>query len=183
MLTYKQNVKAILECIFAGYKDELIENACNRICTLKDSEKQEPKTWSFDDAREDAVNILKDQIDLYEWQAEDINAMVNPKRYNEYQNIIHSLKMAIEALKAEPCEDCVSREDVKAIIFKIEDNYLKDRKNHPINYGTLLDIILKLTDLPSVTPKLPDDKGEISDGYHTFNQLYHQRAEQYYLQR
>lgn len=30
MLTYEQNVKAILECIFAGYKDELIDIACRR---------------------------------------------------------------------------------------------------------------------------------------------------------
>ena len=42
MLTYEQNVKAVLECIFAGYKEELIDDACRLICALKCPEKQEP---------------------------------------------------------------------------------------------------------------------------------------------
>ena len=37
-MTYRQNVKAILECIFAGSKDELIEVACERIYGLKEYE-------------------------------------------------------------------------------------------------------------------------------------------------
>ena len=37
-MTYRQNVKAILECIFAGVKDELIEVACERIYGLKEYE-------------------------------------------------------------------------------------------------------------------------------------------------
>lgn len=37
-MTYRQNVKAILECIFVGFKDELIEVACERICDLKELE-------------------------------------------------------------------------------------------------------------------------------------------------
>lgn len=45
MLTYEQNVKAILECTFAGFKDELIENACKMICTLNDSEKPKTGHW------------------------------------------------------------------------------------------------------------------------------------------
>lgn len=34
-MTYKENIKAILECNFAGYKEEIIENACVRIIELK----------------------------------------------------------------------------------------------------------------------------------------------------
>lgn len=51
MLTYEQNVKAILECIFAGYKDELIDIACRMICTLKDTEEQKLKIghWIYDE--------------------------------------------------------------------------------------------------------------------------------------
>ena len=30
-MTYKENIKAILECYFTGFKDEIIESACNRI--------------------------------------------------------------------------------------------------------------------------------------------------------
>jgi len=40
-------------------------------------------------------------------------------------------------------------------------------------YNALLKIIDKF---PSAEPEKCGDKGEISDGYHTFNQLYHQRA-------
>lgn len=34
-LNLESNVKAILECNFAGFKDEIIENACKLICNLK----------------------------------------------------------------------------------------------------------------------------------------------------
>lgn len=30
-MTLKENIKAILECYFTGFKDEIIESACNRI--------------------------------------------------------------------------------------------------------------------------------------------------------
>ena len=30
-MTYKQNITAILECYFAGFKEEIIDSACNRI--------------------------------------------------------------------------------------------------------------------------------------------------------
>lgn len=37
-MSYEENVRAILRCCFAGYKDELIENAVRAIVALK----QEP---------------------------------------------------------------------------------------------------------------------------------------------
>lgn len=36
MMDYRTNVRAILETCFAGYKDELIEAAADRICDLKE---------------------------------------------------------------------------------------------------------------------------------------------------
>lgn len=33
-MTYEQNVKAILESNFAGFKEEIIDIACKRICML-----------------------------------------------------------------------------------------------------------------------------------------------------
>ena len=42
-LNFESNVKAILECNFAGFKDEIIETACKLICNLKindDSQKE-----------------------------------------------------------------------------------------------------------------------------------------------
>lgn len=42
-MTYKENIKAILECYFTGFKEEIIDSACNRIL------EQEPKIghWKF----------------------------------------------------------------------------------------------------------------------------------------
>ena len=42
-MTYKQNITAILECCFAGFKEEIIDSACNRIL------EQKPKTghWEY----------------------------------------------------------------------------------------------------------------------------------------
>ena len=53
-MTYKENIKAILECSFAGFKEEIIDSACNRIL------EQEP----CDDAinREDALMCLTGEI-------------------------------------------------------------------------------------------------------------------------
>ena len=45
MMTYEQNIKVIIESIFAGYNDELIEDACKKICALNDSEKPKTGHW------------------------------------------------------------------------------------------------------------------------------------------
>lgn len=37
-MTHKENIRAILECYFTGFKEEIIESACDRIL------EQEPKT-------------------------------------------------------------------------------------------------------------------------------------------
>lgn len=34
-MTYKENITAILECCFAGFKEEIIEAACNRILEIE----------------------------------------------------------------------------------------------------------------------------------------------------
>lgn len=39
-LNFESNVKAVLECNFAGFKDEVIENACKLICDLKFNDTQ-----------------------------------------------------------------------------------------------------------------------------------------------
>lgn len=44
-MTYKENITAILECCFAGFKEEIIDSACNRILGL------EPKTEHCKDCK------------------------------------------------------------------------------------------------------------------------------------
>ena len=61
-----------------------------------------------------------------------------------------------KALEQEPCEDAISRKEVKKFveyIQTIKDNH--NEKGSPINYGTICDIVInahKLLDLPPVTP-------------------------------
>jgi len=51
--------------------------------------------------REEAIESLRYQIELYEWQAENINATAHPGLCDEYQNTIKSLKAAVKALEQE----------------------------------------------------------------------------------
>ena len=34
-MTHKENIKAVLECYFTGYKEEIINSACSRILELR----------------------------------------------------------------------------------------------------------------------------------------------------
>lgn len=54
---------------------------------------------------------------------------------------VYALNMAIQALSQEPCDDAISREDALKLIYDFKENHTKDREKHPINYGTLLDLI------------------------------------------
>ena len=42
-MTYKENIKSILQCCFTGFKEEIIDSACDRIL------EQEPKTGHWVD--------------------------------------------------------------------------------------------------------------------------------------
>ena len=62
---------------------------------------------------------------------------------------VESRKMAIKALKAEPCEDCISREDAIKLVYKA-------RRMNPIE-GILVDTfswaISFVNSVPSVKPE------------------------------
>ena len=51
------------------------------------------------------------------------------------------------------CDDVISREDALKLIYDFKENHTKNREKHPINYGTLLDLIRLIRELPPVTPK------------------------------
>lgn len=57
MLTFKENVKAILESNFAGFKEEIIDLAAEKICSLK--------TITDDDDDDDEINIYVCTRNLY----------------------------------------------------------------------------------------------------------------------
>lgn len=51
--------------------------------------------------------------------------------------------------------DCISRTEVLKLIYDYKENHSENRKEYPINYGTLLDMIRWVRNLPSVTPQEP----------------------------
>lgn len=55
--------------------------------------------------------------------------------------------------------DCISREKVLKLIYDYKENHSNDREHYPINYGTLIDMIRWVRNLPSVTPQEPFIKG------------------------
>jgi hypothetical protein len=50
--------------------------------------------------------------------------------------------------------DCISRESVLELLNDYRDKHFENRKEYPVNYGTLLDILRWIRNLPSVTPQL-----------------------------
>lgn len=63
--------------------------------------------------------------------------------------------------------DCISRESVLKLIYDYKENHSNDREHYPINYGTLLDMIRWVCNLPSVTPQEPK-KGHWEHGRELF---------------
>lgn len=43
-MTYKENITAILECCFAGFNEEIIDSACNRILGIEQETRWIPVT-------------------------------------------------------------------------------------------------------------------------------------------
>lgn len=79
----------------------------------------------------EAIKELEEQISLYEWQAEDIDKVINPKRREEYQNAISAFKAGVEALKeiqqyrsigtVEECRKAVEKQRERRLDFREED--------------------------------------------------------------
>lgn len=93
---------------------------------------------------EEAIKNIKEQMDLYVWQLEDINKVVEPRRYEQCRLAIMSFEMGIKALEQQPCEDCISRQTLDEIKELMTD----------INGDTVYAVRMSdLRQLPSVTPQ------------------------------
>ena len=91
------------------------------------------------------------------------------------------IKTKQELLEQQPCEDAVSRQMVLQCIKESREGIdwgQSEDEDAFLHYSAALyRTIASKECLPSVTPQQKnEDMGEVSDGYHTFNQLYHQRA-------
>lgn len=96
-MTYKENIKAILECCFAGFKQEIIEAACNRILELEPFINK--PCISSGTCREDKINVL-DKISA-EIERQDNWLMI--AGYNAYNVYIafNSIKRVLKEARDE----------------------------------------------------------------------------------
>lgn len=101
-MTYKENITAILECYFAGFKKEIIDNACNRIL------EQEPCVVQTKDLSDDEIKKFVEemkkvgvQVKPYEPDLDRIREKINREEkwleqagYNAY-----NVEIAFNAIK------------------------------------------------------------------------------------
>lgn len=101
-MTYKENITAILECYFTGFKKEIIDSACNRIL------EQEP----CDDciSRKALLEEIGNGIKAGNYE----EGYEKYAHINDMDDIIECIKYA-DSVKAEPkmghCKDCKWWED------------------------------------------------------------------------
>ena len=73
-----------------------------------------------------------------------------------YKAVMDAIEKRIQpTTKNDLADDCISRESVLKLIYDYKENHSNDREHYPINYGTLLDMIRWVRNLPSVTPQEP----------------------------
>ena len=147
-MTRKENIRAILECYFTGFKDVMIDSACERICELEQEPTAEKSVLDMTElekallhikTRADAwaVKVVKDAL-----SQEPCDKCVYSTKdgYCQYDDISETIP------PLEPCADAVSRD---AVI-----NLFKG------NIGSEAALILhKAKQLPSVNPQPCDDDG------------------------
>ena len=138
-MTYKENITAILECHFSGFKQEIIDSACNCILELEPCE-YAPFT----------IDELKD---------EDMQKLL--RGFKNQQVIVTDNDCSPSATIIEPCGDVpdinvgdmISRKAVLDIV-RFANKWLFDARSNNVDTDIAFDgIISKIYDLPSVTPK------------------------------
>lgn len=130
-MTREENIRAILESIFSGFKEEFIDIATKNICDLE----QEP----CDDMKR---KIEKEY--LFESLCEDLKKL---QAENEKLR---------KALEQEPCEDAISRQTVLNLMRSLTRWCIRSEDGKFDNVGLLYDDVMFGIDmLPSVTPQEP----------------------------
>lgn len=57
-MTYKENITAILECYFTGFKEEIIDSACNRILEQQPPITPKEKTGKWIDEKWHVLDLI-----------------------------------------------------------------------------------------------------------------------------
>lgn len=122
-MTYKENITAILECHFGGFKEEIIDSACNSILEI---EPCEYAPFTIDELKnEDMQKLLRE--------------------FKNQRVIVTDHDCLPSATIIEPCEDAISRAWLKEAIH----NFYYGLKHKP----TEEDIQAYIDSAKPVTPK------------------------------
>ena len=130
--------------------------------TNKEMTNDEARAY-FIDSNERIISVVKDE-NRYNYEAQQIEDVFMRRNFEANSLAIQALEQTdlLDKIRAE-IEEYKSRQLTLAI--GVED--LEKGKQIALEY------VLAILDKYKAES---DDKGEISDGYHTFNKLYHQRA-------
>ena len=119
-MTHKENITAILECYFTGFKKEIIDSACNRIL------EQEPKFVAKADGTIEQIKNCDDCLFKKEWEkiGKLISVILEKQTKQEPKtDVLDKIRAEIEA----KCCITVGRENDAAItlhdVFEIIDKY------------------------------------------------------------
>ena len=109
--------------------------------------------------RQEAIEILKDDL---EWAKQNKYPYIGEQKQE-------ALNMAIEALKQEPCDDCISRQDAIEAFSDMRDGFPKTNGS----VYTDISIVSVINDLPRATSKpgywRPVTQGDEIIGYRCNN--------------
>ena len=115
-------------------------------------------TWLNDyltDETRDALEVIDAKIEDLPSVTPSIN--VDAIHREREQAYLRGYEDASKKYRQEPCNDAISREDALKLLYDFKEKHTEDREQHPINYGTLLDLIRLIRELPSVTPSVTND--------------------------
>ena len=136
-MTYEQNVRAILECNFAGFKEELIDNAVENIMALE----QQPRTDVNSIIAEQALKGGSNWTECHKPQSQDLDYSIILGIDTDHLN---------ELLNGKAINTADVLKDFKNII---DEQGLEGLEHWKTDFGGLIDILYDAVQGSSVEPQ------------------------------
>ena len=141
-MTYKENITAILECYFTGFKEEIIDSACNRILEQYPCEEDTI-------GRQASIDFINNHLPF----------RASNEVYDAYADCVRMLgdNKALPSVNLQLCEDTISRQAVLNALYALCDTG-ETLKENPWRDNPHIDAVVKtIEELPSVNPQSCED--------------------------